>query len=162
MKRTLTCIVCPVGCTLEAELEGGKVVSVSGNTCPRGPKYAADEVTAPKRMLTTTVAVEGGLLPLLPVVSSTVLPKEKVLACAAYLRGVKVQAPIAAGDVVDVEGFLYWYEGMNPHITSITVISFRFSIHYRSEATDFSNVILPLWVNTGGVILFSEEYFYNL
>ena len=54
----------------------------------------------PKRMLTTTVAVEGGLLPLLPVVSSTVLPKEKVLACAAYLRGVKVQAPIAAGDVV--------------------------------------------------------------
>lgn len=27
---------------------------------------------------------------------------------------------LAVGDVVDVEGFLYWYEGMNPHITSIT------------------------------------------
>ena len=27
---------------------------------------------------------------------------------------------LAEGDVVDVEGFLYWYEGMNPHITSIT------------------------------------------
>lgn len=25
------------------------------------------------------------------------------------------------GDVVNVEGFLYWYEGVNPHITSITV-----------------------------------------
>ena len=25
------------------------------------------------------------------------------------------------GDVVNVEGFLYWYEGANPHITSITV-----------------------------------------
>ena len=25
------------------------------------------------------------------------------------------------GDTVDVEGFLYWYEGMNPHITSITL-----------------------------------------
>ena len=25
------------------------------------------------------------------------------------------------GDVVNVEGFLYWYEGMNPHITAITV-----------------------------------------
>ena len=24
------------------------------------------------------------------------------------------------GDTVDVEGFLYWYEGMNPHITAIT------------------------------------------
>ena len=29
---------------------------------------------------------------------------------------------LVAGDVVDVEGFLYWYEGMNPHITSITKI----------------------------------------
>ena len=29
---------------------------------------------------------------------------------------------LAEGDVVDVEGFLYWYEGMNPHITGITKI----------------------------------------
>ncbi len=25
------------------------------------------------------------------------------------------------GDVVDMEGFLYWYEGVNPHITAVTV-----------------------------------------
>ena len=25
------------------------------------------------------------------------------------------------GDVIDTEGFLYWYEGVNPHITSVTV-----------------------------------------
>ncbi len=29
---------------------------------------------------------------------------------------------LEAGDVVDVEGFLYWYEGANPHITAITVV----------------------------------------
>ena len=29
---------------------------------------------------------------------------------------------LAEGDVVNVEGFLYWYEGMNPHITAITKI----------------------------------------
>ena len=27
---------------------------------------------------------------------------------------------LTAGDVVDVEGFLYWYNGMNPHITKVT------------------------------------------
>lgn len=27
---------------------------------------------------------------------------------------------LAEGDVVDVEAFLYWYEGANPHITAIT------------------------------------------
>ena len=26
---------------------------------------------------------------------------------------------LAVGDTVDVEGFLYWYEGVNPHITAI-------------------------------------------
>ena len=31
------------------------------------------------------------------------------------VKGLKV------GDTVDMEGFLYWYEGANPHITSVTV-----------------------------------------
>ena len=26
---------------------------------------------------------------------------------------------LKVGDVIDVEGFLYWYEGVNPHITSV-------------------------------------------
>jgi len=29
---------------------------------------------------------------------------------------------LKVGDVVDMEGFLYWYEGVNPHITSVTVL----------------------------------------
>ena len=31
----------------------------------------------------------------------------------------KTVAELKEGDVVNVEGYLYWYEGMNPHITSI-------------------------------------------
>jgi len=27
---------------------------------------------------------------------------------------------LVAGDVVDIEGFLYWYEGVNTHITAVT------------------------------------------
>ena len=33
----------------------------------------------------------------------------------------KAVKELKAGDVVDMEGFLYWYEGVNPHITSVTV-----------------------------------------
>ncbi|MBQ9064359.1 MAG: hypothetical protein IJ123_02810 [Blautia sp.] len=32
----------------------------------------------------------------------------------------KAVEELKAGDVVDLEGFLYWYEGANPHITSVT------------------------------------------
>ena len=40
MKRKLTCIECPIGCEIAVELEDGKVVSLTGNGCPRGKVYA--------------------------------------------------------------------------------------------------------------------------
>ena len=61
-KRELICIGCPMGCALTVELDGGAVVSVRGNTCPRGDAYARKEVTAPTRIVTTTVRVTGGAL----------------------------------------------------------------------------------------------------
>ena len=33
----------------------------------------------------------------------------------------KAVKELKVGDTVDLEGFLYWYEGPNPHITSVTV-----------------------------------------
>ena len=33
----------------------------------------------------------------------------------------KAAQGLNVGDVIDMEGFLYWYEGVNPHITAITV-----------------------------------------
>ena len=44
-----------------------------------------------------------------------------------YLTGVDTEVyttvgALEAGDKVDVEAFLYWYEGVNPHITAITVV----------------------------------------
>ena len=35
MKKTITCIVCPRGCAMTAEVTDGKI-TVTGNTCPRG------------------------------------------------------------------------------------------------------------------------------
>ena len=34
----------------------------------------------------------------------------------------KAFATLQAGDVVDMEGFLYWYEGVNTHITAVSKI----------------------------------------
>ena len=98
MKRTLTCIVCPVGCTLEAELEGGKVVSVSGNTCPRGIKYAEAECTAPVRTVTSTVRCADGSV--LPVKTDRPIPKDKVAECMKIINSTITPLPISIGDVI--------------------------------------------------------------
>ena len=99
-KKVLTCITCPIGCEITAELTDGAITSVTGNSCPRGEKYTREELTAPRRMLTSTVWLEGGRMSLLPVVSEKTLPKGKILACAEALRSVKVEAPIKEGAVV--------------------------------------------------------------
>ena len=99
-QKVLNCIMCPMGCEITATIEAGVVTGTTVNRCPRGAKYAKDELTAPMRMLTSTVRVTGGRLRLLPVVSADVLPKGRILDCAEALRGVTVAAPVRAGDVV--------------------------------------------------------------
>ena len=97
----LTCISCPLGCPLRVETdENGQVVSVTGNTCKRGEIYGRKEVTAPERVITSTVKVEGGTAPLVPVRTKTEIPKGQIWECMAAIRKATVKAPVKLGDVV--------------------------------------------------------------
>lgn len=99
--RELTCISCPLGCPLKVELdEQGNVVAVTGNTCKRGAEYGRLEVTAPVRMVTSTVRVVGGNAPVVPVRTQNSIPKEKIFDCMEEIRAAAVTAPVALGDVV--------------------------------------------------------------
>lgn len=98
--RELTCIVCPIGCTLRVTMDDGKFVSVTGNTCPRGAKYAETEMTAPRRVLTSTVKVSGGHLPLCPVRTKGDIPKELLFDAMRAVNAVNIPAPVSIGQVV--------------------------------------------------------------
>ena len=96
MKRSLVCVSCPLGCPIEVEIENGQVISVSGNTCKRGDAYARTEVTNPVRSLTTSVKLEGGIHPVVPVKSSGPVPKDRM----KEINGAVIKAPVKIGDVV--------------------------------------------------------------
>ncbi len=104
--RTLTCIGCPLGCQITVELENGSVKNVTGNTCPRGDAYARKEVTAPARIVTTTVRVNGGEIPVVSVKTAGEIPKGKIYDCVRALKGIEVPAPVSIGQVIlaDVAG----------------------------------------------------------
>lgn len=99
-RRELICIGCPMGCPIVVEMEDGKVLSVTGNTCPRGESYARKEVTNPTRIVTTTVRVEGGKVPMINVKTEQDIPKDKIFECIAALRGVTMKAPVHIGDII--------------------------------------------------------------
>ena len=58
-KRELTCIGCPLGCSITVTLENGEIKDVAGYTCKRGHDYARKEVTNPTRIVTSTVRLTG-------------------------------------------------------------------------------------------------------
>lgn len=105
-KRNLTCIGCPLGCALEVTMDKTTVVSITGNTCKRGADYAAKEVTHPTRIVTSTVCVRGGAIPMVSVKTENDIPKEKIMDIMKCINALTVDAPVHIGDVLlsDIAG----------------------------------------------------------
>ena len=100
------CTTCPSECLLTVEVKrdaDGAVVevrSVAGNNCPRGDKFAHQELTCPMRVLTTTAAVSGGDETLLPVRTAEAIPLALHAQAMDLIRGLVVEAPVRMSDVV--------------------------------------------------------------
>jgi len=115
--RNLTCIVCPMGCSLNvAQAADTPDLIITGNRCPRGAAYAQEEIRAPKRVVTATCCIESGVgakmpanMPAkmsaniprrVPVKTADPCPKEKIPALLEDIYKTKVSLPVRAGDTV--------------------------------------------------------------
>ena len=104
MKRDLTCIICPRGCAMTAEItETG--VTVTGHTCPKGEEYAINECTNPVRTVTAIVRVANREHTMVSVKTENPVPKGKMMDVMAMLKKTTVDAPVAIGDVVLADVF---------------------------------------------------------
>ena len=94
------CINCPMGCTLSVETDGDKLLSVSGNQCKKGLEYAKFESLDPRRMVTGSILVRNGALPLVSVKTERAVPKGKCFEVMDALRNTEAFAPVGIGDVL--------------------------------------------------------------
>ena len=103
--RHFHCTTCPSECALTIETridENGveHVLSVQGNRCARGRKFAEQEIIRPMRILATTIMVRGGDEKLLPVRTAHPIPRDLHLRAMQDIRHASVTAPVRMGDVV--------------------------------------------------------------
>lgn len=98
--KHFVCIGCPIGCPLELDHDGHTIIEVSGYECDRGAKYARQEFTDPRRGLSTTVAIRGARWARLPVRATGTVPKERVMEAARQIHRLRVDAPVALGQVL--------------------------------------------------------------
>jgi len=101
--KKLTCINCPLGCSIEVEMDGKEILSVSGNNCPRGDIYARNEVISPKRVVTSSVYVINGDRNVVSVKTKEAVDKDKIFDCIEAMKLLEVDAPVHIGDLVKAD-----------------------------------------------------------
>jgi len=98
--RIIRCIVCPTGCEIKVIQDKNKQITFEGYTCKRGLEYAEQEYYEPKRILTTTIRVENGFLPLVPVRTDKPILRDKINEAIKIIAEKKVKAPIKMGQIL--------------------------------------------------------------
>lgn len=99
MLREFTCIVCPNGCDITADMENGEIRSVTGAACERGEDYVRQELTDPRRTIASSVIVKGGTLPLVSVRLDAPVPKDRIFDVMEEIRKTELTAPVHIGDI---------------------------------------------------------------
>ena len=109
--KEIICITCPKGCHLKVDEE---TFAVTGNACPRGAIYGANELRNPVRVVTSTVVVKlspdkgkgtgeagGEVVPRrLPVKTDRAIPKSKMFEVMDEIAKVRITGPVRVGDVL--------------------------------------------------------------
>lgn len=96
--KEMICISCPLGCHLKVDIENG--YKVTGNTCPKGEIYGKEELIAPKRIVTSTVRVIGGIHHMASVKTDIPIPKEMIFKCMNEIKKIKIFSPMSCGDII--------------------------------------------------------------
>lgn len=96
MNKSFICIVCPVGCHIEVDESG----NITGNKCKRGLDYVKTELTAPKRIITTTARTTFKDMPRVSVKTDKPAPKELIYDIMNEINSVVIDKPMKIGDVL--------------------------------------------------------------
>ena len=100
LTRNFTCILCPNGCEITVEHENKQVLSCTGNQCKKGLAYVTQELQDPRRTVTSSVLVSGGVRPLASVRLTGPIPRELIFPLMEKVKTICLTAPVAAGTVV--------------------------------------------------------------
>ena len=89
-----------MGCALTVVSDQNAVESIEGNGCPKGIAYAKSEISDPRRMLSSTIKVRGGIHPVVPVHTRNPIPRKCMFELLDQLKQTELEAPVKMGQIV--------------------------------------------------------------
>jgi CxxC motif-containing protein len=88
-ENPMICVLCPKGCDLTTD-----------GHCPKGEAFRLQESQDPRRVVLTSVLVQGGVRPITSVKSSRPVPLPMIRPIIEELNRHAVQAPVEMGQVL--------------------------------------------------------------
>jgi len=97
--KELVCIVCPNSCLLKIEEKDGEII-VKGAKCKKGAEFAKEELTAPKRSLSSTIKSVFACLPVVPVRTEGEVLKKDIAAVMKAINTAVIDKPYSVGEPI--------------------------------------------------------------
>ena len=97
--KIMVCMLCPKSCSLSVA-DNFNGVSIENNGCNKGIQFAKKELADPERILTSTMKVDHGVLPLVSVRGDNPVKKDELKALIKQLDGMTLYAPVLSGQIV--------------------------------------------------------------
>ena len=98
-RQELICINCPRGCLLTAQTGPDNQLEITGSSCARGIEYARQELTAPMRVLTALMRLQGMEKPV-SVKTDRPVPKALLFDCVREIYRANPVPPVRRGDIL--------------------------------------------------------------
>ena len=92
----MICIRCPNSCPLHVVKKNGKIV-VTGNLCPRGEEYGIQEVTDPRRTITSVKKINNDTI---SVRTTIAVKKEKYFDVLNAIKDAPIKRNYKIGDII--------------------------------------------------------------
>ncbi|MFR2691384.1 MAG: DUF1667 domain-containing protein [Enterocloster bolteae] len=104
MLREYTCIICPNGCDIRAQIEeredgSRRICSVEGAACPKGRAYVEQELTDPREYCHICIG-KGRACFLASVRLTNPIPRDRIFDAVSEIKKYTLTAPVKAGTVV--------------------------------------------------------------
>jgi CxxC motif-containing protein len=77
-----------------------EILTVLGAKCPKGKKFAHQEINNPHRNIATSVLVKGGKLPLASVRLTAPIPRSRIFEMMEVIKKVVCDAPVMSGQIL--------------------------------------------------------------
>lgn len=100
--KHMTCIICPNSCALQIDEVTGRI---TGNKCARGLQFAQEEMTNPKRSVTTTVKTTVKGYPVVSVKTTGEIPKSLISTLMFHINRMVISEELPSGSII-IKNFL--------------------------------------------------------